>query len=175
MTETNPSPPPVKKKKKKATKSDANFADILEKTPADANKVLLPKGCYLCHVDAYVYAKFGEDDTPCIDFILKPLEAVEVDPEQFDQALEIIEIATVEIRHRLFVTEFGCQECSQKSPRKLIQFLDRDLGISVGVFAEAIANAVGKQVIVTIGHKTSQDGSQIFLVVRKTAKAPART
>jgi hypothetical protein len=150
-----------------------NFAKILEETVREKTRKVspLPEGTYLCVVAHYEFATFGENKSDCVDFILKPLEVIEVDPEQLDQAAEIIEIGKIEIRHRVFVTEFGSQECSQNSLWKLVKFLDQDLGVSAGTLSEAIANAVGKQVIVTIVHKKPEDGKRTFLMVVKTAAA----
>ena len=98
------------------------------------------------------------------------MEVVEVDSEHRDQADEIVEVGKVDIRHRVFVTEFGSQYCSQKSLRKLVKFLTQDLGVSARTLSEAIANAVGKRVIVKVIHKPSSDGTRTFVVVEKTAK-----
>jgi hypothetical protein len=167
MTEVNPLPV---KKKKKVTNPAPNFAGILEEATRKKERKVppLPPGTYLCIVENYLFEKFGEDDTPCIDFLLKPLEAIDVD---FERLYEIgIELSDVEIRHRIFVTAFGSQYCSQESLRKLVKFLDQDLEVSASILSEAIANAVGKRVIVKVIHKASSDGTRMFLAVKKTAK-----
>jgi hypothetical protein len=156
-----------------ATKIAPSFADVLEESAREKVRQVspLPEGTYLCIVEDYQLANFGEDKTPCVDFILKPLEVINVDPEQLDQAAEIVEIGKERIRHRVFVTVFGSQECNSKSLWKLVKFLAQDLEVSTGTLVEAIMNAVGKQVIVTIEHQKAPDGERTFLKVVKTAKA----
>jgi hypothetical protein len=155
---------------KKATAP--NFVGVLEEAARHKEPKLspLPPGTYLCVVEHCEPAKFGEDKTDCVDFILKPLEVVEVDAEQRYQAVGIVEIGKTEIRYRVFVTEFGSQYCSRDSLWKLIKFLKRDLEVSARTLSEALANAAGKRVIVKVAHKPSSDGSRTFLAVEKTAK-----
>jgi hypothetical protein len=154
MTEANPLPPP------------ASFADVLKESAAEARKVLLPEGTYLCSVKSFNYAKFGKDDTPCVDFYLMPLQDIKVDP---DQLAELgIELSDTEIHYRIFITDFGTKTWNL---RKLKKFLTEDLKITATTVAETISASVGKQVIVTIVHNEASDGTRIFLKVIRTAKA----
>lgn len=148
----------------------ANFQDILSKPSAsiEAPKAL-PVGTYLCIVDGQPeFAKIGKNQTDCINFSLKPVQAQgDVDQTQLQAALNvngaISALADKKIRHRLFVTE--------DSVWRLKQFLD-NCGVEEGSksLGERIPEVMGKQVLVTMGHRASEDGTQIFGEVKATAK-----
>ncbi len=148
----------------------ANFQDILSKPSASIETPkALPVGTYLCIIDGQPeFAKIGKNQTDCINFSLKPVQAQpDVDQEQLQAALNVngavSALADKKIRHRLFVTE--------ESVWRLKKFLD-DCGVEEGTksLGERIPESMGKQVLVTMGHRASDDGTQIFGEVKQTAK-----
>ena len=145
--------------------SDISFQDILSK-PADYIKapVALPVGTYLALVDGQPeFAKVGQNNTDCVNFNLKPIQPQgDVDQKQLLEALNGQSLQDKKIRHRLFVTP--------DSAWRLKQFLAEHLGIPVTNLGAMIPEAMGKQVMVTLGHQASQDGTQVYQVVKSTAK-----
>ncbi len=144
----------------------ASFQDVLNKPAADVKPPEpLPPGTYLCLVDGPgEFGKIGKNQTDCINFKLKPMQAQgDVDPGTLQQSLNGASLQDKTIRHRLFITE--------ESVWRLKQFLEH-LGIEEGTksLGEMIPEAQGKQVIVTLGHRASEDGTQVFQEVKGTAK-----
>lgn len=145
----------------------ANFQDVLNK-PASAIEAPkpLPVGTYLAIVDGQPeFAKIGKDQTDCLNFKLKLLQAQpDVDPASLSETLNGASLADKSITHRLFITEAAVW--------RLKQFLVDHLGIEEGTstLGELIPQAMGRQVLVTLGHRASADGQQIFTDVKATAK-----
>lgn len=141
----------------------ASFQDILDQT---VNEIERPKpypiGTYLCLVDGPPeFKKIGQNQTDCIDFNLKIMQPGEtVDPAEIEAAGGVIGKI---IRHRLFLTD--------DAKWRLDQFLFEHLDIPFGTSRkQAIAAAQGHQVYATIGHRPSQDGTQMFAEIKSTAK-----
>jgi hypothetical protein len=124
----------------------------------------------MCVITAVDYARFrcDEGSVPCVDFILKPLRAIAVDPAQRDEAGYCIEAFSPDIRHRVFITKPGTTE--EWRLRKLLKFLLEDLGILAMTVRETIEGSVGKQVMATLAHRSSKDGKSVFQTVTKTAR-----
>lgn len=144
-----------------------SFTDILNKPAAAIEPPKpLPVGTYLAIVDGPgELAKIGKDQTDCVNFKLKLMQAQpDVDQGALQEALNGASLADKSVRHRLFIT--------QASVWRLKQFLVEHLGIddtgkSLG---ELLPEAPGRQVMVTLGHRASDDGQQIFTEVKGTAK-----
>lgn len=154
----------------------ANFQDILSKPSAaiEAPKAL-PPGTYLCIVEGQpAFSKVGQNQTDVVDFILKPMQAQgDVDADALAACLAVKDaagnvigakpLADRKIRHRLFVTE--------DSVYRVKNFLDHcDVEEGTRSLGERIPMAMGKQVLATMGHKSSNDGTQIYGEVKSTAK-----
>jgi hypothetical protein len=112
------------------------------------------------------FVKVGQNQTDAVNFNIKLLQAMKVDDDQLDEYLNGSSLSDKHIRHRLFLTKDAVY--------RLKKFLVNDLGIefdegktSVGA---AIPEAMGKQFVLELGHQSSQDGQQIFNVVKSTAK-----
>lgn len=146
----------------------ANFQDILSKPAAQIEPPKpLPVGTYLCIIDGQPeFAKIGKDQTDCLNFKLKPMQALpDVDQTALQESLSAGQsLSDKSIRHRLFLTE--------ASIWRLKQFLVDHLGIEEGskTLGELIPEAQGRQVNVSLGHRVSDDGQQVFTEVKGTAK-----
>ena len=141
--------------------SDVNFSSVLDK-PADDIKrpPLPPMGSYVAVVDGQaVTRKVGQNQTQAWDFNMKLLQPVQVDgePEAVQAALGR------NIRATFFETEDAAW--------RLVRFLKEHLVIpSEGKTArQMIAEAGGRQCMVTIIHRPSQDGSEMFANIDSTA------
>lgn len=146
---------------------DMSFQDIL-KTPIgdiEAPKAL-PVGQYLGMVDGQPeYIKVGQNQTPAVNFTIKVLQAVKVDEKQLADNLNGASLQDKKIRHRLFVTK--------DAAFRLKQFLVDHLGIEPSSprqpLEQLVPEAMGKQVIVDLGHQSGSDGTSIYNVVKATA------
>jgi len=144
----------------------ANFQDVLNKPATDVKPPEpLPPGTYLCIVDGPgEFAKIGQKQTDCINWKLKPMQAQpDVDQAALTQALQGKTLQEKMIRHRSFITE--------ESVWRLKEFLAH-LGVEEGskTLGEMLPEAPGRQVLVTVGHRASEDGTQVFQEVKSTAK-----
>ena len=145
----------------------ASFQDVLNKPAASIEPPsALPVGTYLCLVDGQPeIAQKGKNNNTCVIFGLKPVQAqADVDQTALQTALKGAALADKKIRHTLWVTDDAAW--------RLGQFLNDHLGIDKGSksLGECIPESMGKQVLVTLSHTTSEDGKQIFAQVKNTAK-----
>lgn len=141
----------------------ANFADILSKQSSEVERPKpYPVGSYVALLKGLPeQTELGERKTPCLEFnveLMQPMQ--DVDP----QALAECGFAPGKrIRLRQFVTD--------ESLWRLKQFLTEHLGIEEGskTIGQMISETPGRQFIATIGHRPSQDGTQIYSEIRQTA------
>lgn len=144
----------------------ASFQDILN-TPIDQIKPPkpLPIGTYLCVVEGQPeITKIGKKETDAIIFQLKPMQAMpDVDQSSLLDALEGKSLTEVRLRHTLWGTADAAW--------RLKQFLVDHLGIAGSSMAEMVSSAMGRQVLVTLGHRTDGIPPQVFMDVKGTAKA----
>lgn len=145
----------------------ANFQDILSKPAADIEPPKpLPVGTYLCLVDGLPEHKtMGKNNTDCFEFNLKFMQAGnDVDQQQLLETLKGKSLSDRSLKHRLFVTEDAVW--------RLKQFLVDHLLIEAGTrgLGEMIPEAMGRQVYVTLGHRASDDGQNIYMDIKGTAK-----
>lgn len=142
-----------------------SFMDILNK-PIDEIEApkALPIGTYLCLVDGQPeQTTIGKNNTPCINFNLKPVQAgADVDRNELTKTLNGASLQDKKIRHRLFVTPDAAY--------RLKQFLIDHLGIDPKPISQMLPEAMGKQVYITLAHRSSDDGTQVFNEVKGTAK-----
>lgn len=144
---------------------DASFQDILN-TPGSAIKPpkALPVGEYISVVDGQPeITKLGQKQTNAVIFPLKPMQAKEsVDKNLLVEALDGKALQDKKIRHTIFVTP--------DSKYRLKQFLVDHLGLDADTpLGQLIPQAMGRQVVVTIGHRAADDGSTIYQEVKATA------
>lgn len=138
------------------------FAEILNKPSGEAPKPqTLPSGTYLTVVDGpYKASKVGIDQTDTADFTLKILSVIQAN----DAEVMGIEGGVVgkTIFARLWITE--------KALYRLDEFLE-NLGIPKGTpYKQALAECPGKQIIVNLGQKPSQDGTKMYNEIKSYAK-----
>ena len=142
----------------------ANFSDILNK-PMDQIEppVPLPVGTYLCLVDGQPEPKeLGKNNTPAVIFNLKFCQAQgDVDQHALMEALKGKPLTERFIQHTLWLDD---------NPWRLKQFLKDHLRLTDATTPlEALAQASGRQVLVNLGHRTSDDGTAIYMNIKSTA------
>ena len=144
----------------------ASFQDVLNKPASSIEPpAALPVGTYLCLVDGQPeITQKGKNNNYCAIFSLKPVQAqTDVDQAALQTALKGAALQDKKIRHTLWITEDAAW--------RLDQFLAEHLLIEKGTktLGEMVPEAMGKQVLVTLSHTTSDDGKQVFAQVKSTA------
>jgi len=145
----------------------ASFESILDK-PVDAIKPpeALPVGTYLCIVDGPgEYVKVGKNDTPAFRVAFKPLQAqADVDQEKLAEILNGQALNDKKINANFFVTDAASY--------RLKDFCIDSLGIEgTGKSLRQVASEIqGKQVLVNLGHRASDDGKAIYNEVKSYAR-----
>lgn len=143
----------------------SNLTDILNRPTTNIEPPKpLPPGTYLCIVDGQPeIAKIGKNNTDCVNFSLKVIQAQpDVDQEALANALGTSALSDKKIRHRLFLTD--------ESLWRMKQFLVDHLGLPDATIGQLLPESMGKQVLVNIGHRPNEDGTQVFTEVKSTAK-----
>lgn len=120
----------------------------------------LPVGEYICTVQSHEFGKSSKKQTDFVRFALKPLEAMEtVDSEAL---AEIGGLGEKTIRATFYLTE--------NAGYRLKEFLEHcgldDLDMPV---SQACAEATGCQVIATLVHGQSEDGTRQWTELSATA------
>jgi len=143
-----------------------SFQDVLNKPAAEIEPPkALPIGTYLCLVDgAPEIAQRGKNNNYCAIFKLKPVQPQpDVDQAALADTLKGAALADKKINHTLWITDDAAW--------RLDQFLAEHLGIDKGkkTLGEMIPESAGKQVLVTLGHRASEDGKQVYHEVKATA------
>jgi len=142
-----------------------NFASILDEAPTEINRPKpLPVGTYVCVVQGQpVYDKSNKKGTPFVEFTLRPIHAEEdVDADDL-AAMGGLENKT--IKATFYLTEdavFRLDEFHQHCG------IDLDEPASRKVRNDSVVNA---QVRAVIKHEMSQDASQTFARLARTAMA----
>lgn len=143
----------------------ANFADVLNKPAAEVEKPKpYPVGTYHCLVDGpAAIEKVGKKQTDAAIFKYKILApGPDVDPS----ALAEIPggMAGKQLRHTMWLTE--------DSLYRLTQLLEDHMGIDKAgkTVGEMLAEAPGRQLMVTVGHRPSEDGQTLYSEVKSTAR-----
>lgn len=144
---------------------DASFQDILNTTASDIKPPkALPAGDYICVVDGQPeITKIGQKQTNAVIFSLKPMQAKEsVNKDLLIEALDGKALQDKKIRHTVFVTP--------DSKYRIKQFLVDHLGLDKDTaIGQLIPQAMGRQVVVNVGHKASEDGTTVYQEVKATA------
>src|SRR6516162_8046687 len=145
--------------------AELSFQDILDMPIEDIKEPkALPPGTYTCIVDGQPeYAKVGQNQTECVNFNLKPLQAgSDVDANLLREVLDGANLQDKKIRHRIFLTD--------DSKHRAKKFLLNDLGLPPSSIRQMVQEAMGKQVLVKLVHQASQDGTTVYHTVNSTAK-----
>lgn len=143
-----------------------DFRELLKTKAADIKPPeALPVGTYLCLVDGQAeLTTKGKNNNGCAIFKLKFMQPQgDVDQTQLVTILNGKALSEKFIRHTLWITD--------DSLWRLDNFLANDLGIDKGDkdTGQMIPEAPGRQVMVTIGHRPSDDGKQIYMEIKSTA------
>ena len=146
---------------------NANFAEILSMQLDDIKPLKpLPPGSYLAVIsnDPPPHTEQrGKNNNHCIVFKIKLMQALDQSPSFQDQLYDALDgksLSDVPINHTLWLTN--------DSMYRVKIFFEDHLGIRGMGIGDALANAVGKQLIVVIGHY-ERDG-QIRMEIKSTAK-----
>lgn len=141
-----------------------DFSKILGKQAEAIEKPKpLPIGTYLCNNPKLPdFKAIGKNETPAAEFGLVILAPVEVDMQELQ---EYGEIKGKNIRHRMFLTE-GTE---YRTKEELVNaFGVEEAGKTLG---QLFNETINKQVIVTIRHRPSDDGTEIYHEVEALAAA----
>jgi len=144
--------------------SDMSFEDILNQPLADIQAPkALPIGTYLGIIDGQAeFVKLGQNQTDAVQLNIKPIRAIKVDEKQLAEVLNGADLSDKKIRHRLFITN--------DSKHRLKAFFEDHLGLPGGLTVkQAVAESMGKQVVIELGHQSSADGTQIYNSIKSTA------
>jgi hypothetical protein len=146
----------------------AEFASVLDQKAPDAPErpKPYPVGTYLGVVKGLpAEGKSAQKQTPQVDFIIQFLQPGEdVDQEALKDVLKGESLASKTMKHTFYTTE--------NAVWRLDKFLIEDLKIPGSRGRRSmIAEAPGRQVVFSIKHETSQDGTQIFAKIGDTAPA----
>jgi hypothetical protein len=141
-----------------------SFEEILNRPVADVDEPkLLPVGKYLCIVDGFPkFEKVGRNQTDSVNFTLTPMQAIDVAPGALAEALNGATLHSKKIYFRQFITE--------DSLYRVKNFLC-DLGIPPTTLREMFSEVGGRQVVITLGHRPSLDGTRLFHDVKRTEPA----
>jgi hypothetical protein len=141
-----------------------NFTSILDESPTEVNRPKpLPEGTYLCIVGQPEDGQSSQKKTPFIKFGLRPLQPLEdVD------AAALEEVGGLEGKN-LSVTYY----LTPDAIFRLDEFHEHcglDLGDPASRRARN-AEVVNSQVLAVVKHRPSQDNTQLFAEVNRTAPA----
>jgi len=142
------------------------FSEILNKPSGEAPKPqALPIGTYLTVVDGpYKPTKVGQDQTDCVEFVLKILSVMEADPSEVSdyESAQGGSLLGKTINARFFLTD--------KALYRLDEFLEI-VGIAKGLpYKQALAEVTGKQVVINVSQRPSPDGTRMFSDIKGYAR-----
>jgi alpha-ketoglutarate-dependent taurine dioxygenase len=141
-----------------------DFSKILSKQAAEIEPPkTLPVGTYLCNNPKLPDFKgIGKEDTPVAQLQLVVLSAQEdVDPAEL---AAFGEVAGKTIRHQMWLTESG----EFYTKEELVNAWGCD---ESGTLGQMFNETINKQVLVTIKHRPSEDGTKMYVEVEKVAAA----
>ncbi len=147
----------------------ASFQDILDK-PSDQIKApeALPVGSYLCIVNGPgEFVKIGKNNTDALKVTFKPLQAQpDVDQERLSEVLDGSSLPDKSINTNFFITDAAVY--------RLKDFIIGALGVDEGnpprKLRELIGEIQGKQVLVNVGHRPSDDGKTVYMDIKGYAR-----
>ncbi len=141
------------------------FADILNRPSSQTEKPKpLPVGTYLAMVKGqHEEGESAQKKTPFVKFALQLLQAADdVDEVALAEALKGKPLHEKTISVTFYITEDAAW--------RLGKFLE-DLGFEPGdaSYLQMMSQAAGKQVMVALKHRPSQDGTSVYAEVDSTA------
>ncbi len=140
-----------------------DFSSILDTAPADIERPKpRPAGTYHCVINGQPrYDKSARKQTPFVEFLLKPIAAMEdVDEE------ELAEVGGFEnwnIRATYYLTEDAIW--------RLKDFLSH-AGLDIDAYPSlraAIDDVPNQEILASVRHRSSEDGTQVFAELARTA------
>ncbi len=142
-----------------------NFKDILSKQASAIEKPKpTPVGTYICiNQKLPDFKTIGKDETPCAEFnfvIVMPTE--DVDPADL---AAYGEIKGKTIRHRMFLTD----KSEYRTKEELVKVFNIEEGDKT--LGQLFNETVNKQLMVTVKHTPTQDGTDVFAEVEALAAA----
>jgi hypothetical protein len=142
-----------------------DFSKILQKQAAEIEKPIpLPVGTYLCNNPALPkFIELGQNKTPCAEFGLVALQPG--DDVDAAQLAAVPNWKGKSIRHRMFLTE----DSAFRTKEELVNVFGLEEGDKT--LGQLFNETVSKQVWVTIKHRPSDDGTQMYVEVEKLAAA----
>lgn len=151
--------------------SASSFSDILKTKRGDAERPSpMPVGDYVCVIAGQPRQdKSKQKQTPFVEFTYKILEALDsVDADQLDEWLtnkkgEKKKLSEVTIKDTYYLTEGALWRLEEMLKAA---GLEEDDDMS---FTQAIEEAPGHQLVVTMRHESNQDGSAVFARVAGVA------
>ena len=150
--------------------SASSFSDILKTKRSEVERPSpMPVGDYVCVITGQPEQdKSKQKGTPFVRFTYKVLEAMEsVDEDQLDQWLtnakgEKKKLTEVTIKDTYYLTESALWRLEDML--KACKLEDEDMSIE-----QAIPEAIGCQLIVTMVHESNQGGTNVFAKVSGVA------
>lgn len=142
-----------------------NFSSILDESTTEVNRPKpLPAGTYTCVVQGQPkYDKSSKKGTPYVEFTLKPIAAHEdVDEEAL---AEMGGLTNKTIRATFYTTEDAIYRLDEFHEHCGV---DLSQDVSRRMLNDEVVNA---QVCAVIRHETSDDGTQIYGKLARTAPA----
>lgn len=155
---------------KTATQTKPAFAAILDRPSGDIDRPsAAPPGEYVCVVQGQPrFDKSSKKQTEFVEFILKVLEAMDTVDEE---ALETFLTKKDGTKKPLGETTFrATYYLTESSTYRLVDFLDHcEAGEEDMSLRQRIAEAPGKQIVVSIKHEASDDGTTVYAKIGSTA------
>jgi len=145
------------------------FSQIAEKKMDEIEKPpLAPVGLYTVEVinDAEpVERPSASGNFEIVDFMLRGVEAVDVDPEE----LEAFGPVKNMVASKSFIFNEDDETANARTEYNMKLFLTQHLGLSEDLsIAEAISEAKGAQCVAQISHRPDKNSDDIYLNVKKT-------
>lgn len=145
--------------------STPNFSSILDEAPTEVERPKpLPAGTYLCIVaGSPIYDKSSKKGTPYVQFTLRPISA-EADVDEEDLA-EMGGFENKSLRATFYLTEdavYRLDEFHEHCGLDLSEESSR---------RQRNDEVINAQVRAVVGHRPSDDGSQIFAELKRTLPA----
>ena len=147
--------------------SAVSFSSILDKPSSEIERPKpAPVGTYTVLIQGQPrFDKSSKKQTPFVEFALQYLAAGEdVDEDSLTDWLAGKKLKDMSIKSTYYLTDSAAW--------RLVEFLDHcGAGDEDMTPRQRIAETPGKQVVISIGHEASDDGTAIFARVKGTAAA----
>lgn len=147
-----------------------NFSSILDRPASEVERPKpLPVGTYVCAVQGRPrFDKSTKKGTEYVEFFLRPMEPYRNEDGDTDVDTDALdEMGGLTEKSRLRATFYLTEDAIWRLKKFLV-----DLGIEAEgrSLAMMIEEAPNQTVLVSIGHRASDDGEGVFAEIKKTAK-----